>query len=216
MEELFYGNINKNYLPLLEIDNIFTQHIDKFSKTNYPDILESSTEIAEILSLNKETMSNNDVKTLEAFYRLWDENILDGFKHFFVEYKIPFDKEYIDYLRNIALNLGALIIKLKVLYNRPRPYQVAYYTKQPLYPFATLSGQTPSYPSGHACQIYFLCQVIANHYPKHRKHLEDLSKKVADVRVVMGSHYPTDNQFAVKIAKTLLEDKDIKLNFLTK
>jgi len=216
MEELHYGNINQDYLHFLTESNMFTKHIDLFSKTNYPDILETSAEITEIINHQKEALSINDVKKVKAFAKLWDEDLVEGLQHFFVEYKIPFDKKYITYLANVSDSLGALIVQLKVLYNRPRPYQVAYYTKQPLYPFPTKSGQSPSYPSGHACQTYFLCQIIANHYPQHRKHLEDLAQKVADSRIVLGIHYPTDNKFGFKIAKTLLEDKDIKLNYLTK
>ena len=112
-------------------------------------------------------------------------------------------EEYGDYLENIQETLGVLIMRLKQHYNRARPYQVAYYTNQNLHPFFTASGNTPAYPSGHAAQGRFLCKVIAHHYPEKGKDLLKLSHKIANSRIALGVHFPTDNKFGFEIADTL-------------
>ena len=109
--------------------------------------------------------------------------------------------------------LGGLIMQLKTHYQRPRPFQVAWYSKQPLHPFETLSGQTPSFPSGHACQGKFLTMLVAQHYPEKSIELRKLSEKISQSRIILGVHYPSDNKAGERIAKQLFARKEIQ-NYL--
>jgi hypothetical protein len=84
------------------------------------------------------------------------------------------------------------------------------YTNQNLHPYDSVSAQSPSYPSGHAVQALFILSVIASHYEEKKDELMKLAKQIADSRVVLGLHYPSDNQFGFEIVKQLLLKDDIK------
>jgi acid phosphatase (class A) len=79
----------------------------------------------------------------------------------------------------------------------------------------TISGNTPAYPSGHATQSYLLCSLIAHHYEEKREELMQLAGRIAESRIIMGVHYPSDNEFGIKIAKELMEDEAIKEMYLS-
>jgi len=99
---------------------------------------------------------------------------------------------------------------LKVHFQRPRPFQVAYYTNQKLHPMTTLSGQSPAFPSGHACQGRFLTKVITKDNPTKRVELSKLSEQISKSRIIMGVHYPSDNFFGERIANELWKQKSVQ------
>ena len=129
------------------------------------------------------------------------------------ELNIPFDKAYIEYLGNISEELGALIMQLKNQYQRARPYQYALYGNQKLNPYTTFSGNTPSYPSGHACSIYFIGKILCFHYEEKEEEINKLISQVIESRIILGLHFKSDNNFGLEIAKTLLEKEDIKKKY---
>ena len=104
-------------------------------------------------------------------------------------------------------------MQLKNHYQRARPYQYALYGNQKLNPYDTFSGNTPSYPSGHACQITFLGAILCSHYGEKEKEILSLVKKVIESRMILGVHFQSDNDFGIEIAKTLLEKEDIKKKY---
>ena len=115
-------------------------------------MIKSSDEIAEIISIQRQTRNSSNWKNIEKFITLCDGSMDDTFKVYLKKMRIPFDQDYIDKLVDISHALGCLIMDLKVHFQRPRPFQVAYYTNQKLHPMTTLSGQSPAFPSGHAQQ----------------------------------------------------------------
>ena len=104
-----------------------------------------------------------------------------------------------------AFTLVYIIVKLKQHYNRPRPYQFAYYSEQNFHPFETITGNSPSYPSGHALQGYFLCSLLAKKYPQHKTRLDLFAEMIAESRVALGVHYPSDNAFSKEISNKLMQ-----------
>ena len=42
-----------------------------------------------------------------------------------------------------------------------------------------------------------------------------LSQKVAESRIILGIHFPTDNAFGVNIAKQLMKKEDIKNEYFS-
>ena len=106
--------------------------------------------------------------------------------------------------------MGGLIMKLKSFYNRPRPFQLAYYTNQDFHNFNTISGNHPSYPSGHSAQSRFICRIIAFHNPEQKEEIMRLGRRIAKTREIMGVHYQSDTTFGNEIADGLAEVKEIK------
>lgn len=203
-EKLAYGNLNKESLGYVnKPDNIFTDAYEKFTTKDFPRLKEAEKEIQEVMDFMENAQSTKCWDNYKSFMIQCDEDIRKTLELELKRLEIPYNKEYGDYLENIQETLGVLIMRLKQHYNRARPYQVAYYTNQNLHPFFTASGNTPAYPSGHAAQGRFLCKVIAHHYPEKGKELLKLSHKIANSRIALGVHFPTDNKFGFEIADTL-------------
>jgi hypothetical protein len=214
MNALYYGNLSKEFLPYLETENIFTEYVDEFSMNPFPNFYESLAEIKIIIDYQNKAENDTDWDKIKNFCFLWDSDLIGSLVTSLNRLEISFDENYIDYLSNISEELGALIIKLKNHYQRARPYQYAFYGNQNLNPYETYSGNTPAYPSGHACQSFFLCMVVAHRYENKRKELMKLAKNVMDSRLIMGVHFPSDNEFGFHIAKKLLEKENIKQMYL--
>lgn len=214
MNDLYYGNLNKTFLPYLEKKNIFTEYFDEFSMIPFPNFYESLQENEIIMDVQSKAEQSSEWDKVRNFCFSWDSDLINSIQTSLNKLGIPYDDIYIEYLTNISEDLGALIMQLKNHYQRARPYQYALYGNQKLHPYETFSGHTPSYPSGHATQIYFLCKVIATHYEEKAKELDALAKRVADSRVIMGIHFPSDNEFGFSIAQTLLEKGDIISKYL--
>lgn len=214
MNDLYYGNLNKSFLPYLDVKNEFTQYFDEFAMIPFPNFYESLQENEFIMSVQEKAEQSAEWDKVKNFCFLWDAELIESLKTSLSKLGIPHDDSYIDYLTTITEDLGALIMQLKNHYQRARPYQYAFYGNQKLHPYDTFSGITPSYPSGHATQTYFLCKVIATHYEEKAKELDALAKRVADSRVIMGVHFPSDNEFGINIAQALLEKQDIIAKYL--
>jgi hypothetical protein len=166
-----------------------------------------------MIKIQSTAMNSGKWESIKDFCFLWDGDLINALKHSLTKMGIPHNDEYLDYISKISQELGALIMQLKNHYQRPRAFQVAYYSHQKFNPFETISGNTPAYPSGHACQGFFLCSVIAHHYPEKKDALMKLASKVADSRIIMGVHYPSDNLFGIQIAKELISKTDILEEF---
>lgn len=213
VEQIVYGNISQEYLPLLEKDNIFTKYKNEFVIKNYPNYLETAEEINKIISIQKNAMESMDWSSIKEFSLMWDEDLILAFEYSLKMLKIPTNKEYLEYIYNTSEEIGALIMQLKNDFQRARPYQIAYYTNANLHPFESISGHSPSYPSGHSCQSYFLCSLIASHYPSKEKELMDLATKIGQSRIILGLHYPSDHTFGCYIAKELMQKEDIRKEY---
>jgi hypothetical protein len=210
MNDLRYGNLTKELQAKLAEQNIFTQYMGEFAFIDYPNYAESSEEIIEIIETQKKAESSDKWQAIKAFCDLWDEDIMKALETTLTRLDIPYDEEYLEYLNKVSDDLGVLIVQLKNHYQRPRPYQVAFYTEQDLHPYYSFSAISPAYPSGHACQALFLCHLIGFHYEDKKEELLKLAKQVADSRIILGLHYKSDNLFGFQIVKELLLKNDIK------
>ena len=56
------------------------------------------------------------------------------------------------------------VIKLKMKYGRPRPYEITDKIKS-----KTNTDDSPSFPSGHSTEAYVLAKILGNKYPKKQK-----------------------------------------------
>lgn len=85
----------------------------------------------------------------------------------------------------------SMIIGTKLYYNRARPYQVANINTLP-----SVSGNTPSYPSGHAVQAFALAKRLTKQFPEKSNEINKLAEKIAKIRMIGGVHYPTDQKYS--------------------
>ena len=92
------------------------------------------------------------------------------------------------------------IIKLKMKYKRPRPYELTDKIKS-----VTDTDDSPSFPSGHASEAYALEKILANKYPDKKKELKEMADKIAMSRVHMGNHFPSDIKAGKKVGYIMAE-----------
>ena len=92
---------------------------------------------------------------------------------------------------------GPSLFFFEGIINRARPQQI----NRKLDVLASKTASTPSYPSGHAFQAYYLAQVLSSRYPEKAEMFSKIAEDCALARVYAGLHYPSDNEFS----KTLVE-----------
>ena len=98
----------------------------------------------------------------------------------------------------------SIIYNLKYHYQRPRPYQAAYFYDLKFYPLITTDASTPSYPGGHAFAAYKVAYLLAKKYPEKAMPLLQIADAISMSRVKGGVHYPSDQIISHQMAKELV------------
>ena len=137
-----------------------------------------------------ERMENPDME----FFTLADESPRKPF----IEYLISQGYDSHEYeLTQIIRKSYPIVMEHKGYYNRPRPYQV----NSAIQPAESKTAATPAYPAGHTFQSYLIAYHLSNKYPKHRTEFFRIAKRIADARVSVGLHYPSDNEGGIALAE---------------
>jgi hypothetical protein len=212
-DQLVYGNISREYLPFLKAENEFTELKRHFIDYQFPDVEETSMEINKIIDSQKRATENKSWENYRKFMMACDTD----FNQFFAKelarlgFEMPIDK-----VEEIQNDLVALILQLKMHYQRPRPFLFSYYTQQELNPFSSVAAQTPAYPSGHSTQAYFTAAYLGFLFPIAKDDLLKIAQRISQSREVMGIHYHSDLEFGKMIATALTKHpKIIKKYFVT-
>ena len=71
------------------------------------------------------------------------------------------------------------------------------------------SAQTPSYPSGHTTQAFYVAHVLSEKYQELRDEFFHLANMVAQSRIDRGVHYPSDNEAGVLLAQNLFNRRKL-------
>jgi len=127
-----------------------------------------------------------------AFIKDADEDMQGLFVTLCSELGVPCDRKSLDSMVSDAV---VLITKMKWLYNRPRPYQVAAKHGIHFTPMGSKTARTPAYPSGHTIQAYLLASRLSERAPQHRKAFMKLAHLISYSRMVGGYHWPSDITF---------------------
>lgn len=110
-------------------------------------------------------------------------------------------------------DVEVLAMKLKMYYNRPRPYQIAeHYGIEFDYNKSIQKGAAhhPSYPSGHTLSAYFTAEALGYASPQIKKELLKKAKMVAESRIMEGVHFKSDNDFSIYLVNNVLMPAFIK------
>ena len=86
-------------------------------------------------------------------------------------------------IEKMASSLVPLILALKDHFNLLRPYQLAERIGVPFKSDYLETAQTPSYPSGHTVQAYYISHVLSDKYPQLRSEFFNVAKMVAESRI---------------------------------
>lgn len=155
----------------------------------YPN---NRTEAQKVLLENKEI--DNEMK--ELFYKT-DESV----SKIFVEYTNYSEKELNKIIKTPIITISLYFFKYII--NRARPYQI----NGKIIPLESKTGNTPSYPAGHAMQAYYLAYVLGKREKNKSSIFESIAEDCNLCRIAAGIHYPSDGEFSKTIIKTMIEMK---------
>lgn len=128
----------------------------------------------------------------ESFLKISDEKPFELIRQYCNDNNLQYDLKDLDDLND---HFSRLVLTLKFKYNRPRPkkFMSDHFVD---FPHSRIThNNTPSYPSGHSAHAYFNCCILANAFPEHAVRLFSLADKVAQSRIDLGKHYPSDISF---------------------
>ena len=175
----------------------FNLTISGFGKM-YPD---SKTEINTVITEYIMKRMPSDV----AFFRLTDMNPAAAFATV-----IKPEEMSVAEMDRIMTNTRVIFITtmLKRIYNRARPAHIApeVINEGNGTLLRSDSADTPSYPSGHAVQTYYLAKVLSLKFPAKTQPLMEVATKCANIRIMAGLHYPSDRDFGWWVVDHYLTD----------
>ena len=163
-------------------------------KLNYPK--ENTIKFSEDLKEGKRCHYNPCMNT--SFLRKSDKNVSGVFK----DYCKSKGYKNIDWTKidDILKDVNIIVDSLKQDYERPRPFHylegVDYKEKY---------FNSPSYPSGHTCIAYFLCDIISDNIPEIRQDLQTLASLIGQSRIENAVHYPTDIDYGRLVGESLAD-----------
>ena len=157
-------------------------------KVDFPELKHPSneSEIEQVV----EAVKNNDLD--EETQRNLDEN----------NHKMMLDivDEDMDDWKRFIEDVDIHTIKLKMKYGRQRPYEYSDKIES-----VTDTDDSPSFPSGHAIEAYALAEVLAERYPDKKEELDKMAFKIANSRLQMGNHFPSDIEVGEKVGKMIAD-----------
>ena len=203
INDIRYGN------PTLELHNKATRpddsirtwfieqgianYIIKGAPANDSDVTENDIRI---MMAKMGTVSTEDLIFARDCEESWEQIFID----FFTAKRI---EEGVSELQRIDDQTESILFYLKNIINRPRPYQLAYAMELPLYPIIHTNACSSAYPSGHALSAYIMSEYYSRKYPQYRPELILLGNRIADSRVQMGIHFPSDGEISRKICEII-------------
>ena len=126
------------------------------------------------------------------FLKISDEKPFTLIRKFCNDHNLDYDLVDLD---NLNEHFARLILTLKFKYNRPRPKKFMS-DHHDGFPFDRIEdNKSPAYPSGHSAHAYFNCCILADAFPEYSVKLFSLADRIAQSRIDLGKHYPSDISF---------------------
>lgn len=177
---------------LAELDwtNILSRPPENNSNTTLKEIEEVSRETRKLSSSNKILVYNIDENPNWLLYSFLEKQNIT----------FPFS-----YFASIYSTIRPVLLNVKYLYNRPRPYDLAEFFDIPINLIQTETHHTPSYPSGHTVYTSLACEIIKKQYDSSKLHtdLDNIVQNTAQCRIMQGVHYRSDNEASLKLTSIL-------------
>jgi hypothetical protein len=211
LDSITWGNPFQKHLPFLkEGISPFERLIPQLVKFTFPKNSSKGTreELNQLVDFVNELQKDAD--TLNR-YKAYDASIERIFAQVIIEQDLG--EKGADLVDKLFDDTLPIIMKLKFYFQRPRPYQLAEMYKLKLFPYESKSADSPSYPAGHTLQASVICHVLGNHFPEKFDFFENLAKDIEYSRLYLGIHYPSDNDYSLYVAETLIRDKEFKYKY---
>ena len=160
----------------------------------YPTIPVYPDNNKEIDYMVKEYISKRTQADIDLFH-LTDGSPVDAFKSKITEEQYNKIHEIVE-----SKETRGKIMLYKRIFNRARPAQIA---PEKLNALTSMTGNNPSYPSGHAYQSFYTAKLLSKWEPARKKEWDEIAERTAFIRVYMGIHYPSDVEFGRRLVNRL-------------
>lgn len=115
---------------------------------------------------------------------------------------VEYPKELV---QNLIDSVAGIILDLKYIHNRPRPFQLSSHYNMKLGEHVMESMKTPSYPSGHSCQGILVGKVLQTKLPITTDAFLEAGKRISYSRNIGRAHYPSDSKFGEELGAAMYE-----------
>ena len=195
--ELFYGNLT--YIQTKEAKDLVKSYlpiIKKFTSQGYvyPD---DDTSIKEIDFL-KTQFTPEIILDKSHRHLIQDDDLFVYLKEANKQLGLNND-EYEKIEKLLFKVINPIILHLKRYWNRARPYQYAFEYNKDFHPLTTISGNSPSYPSGHTMCAETWAYIMKSKHPELSERIDIIKEDISQSRINMGVHFPSDIQFGKQI-----------------
>lgn len=140
----------------------------------------------------------------EAFQDILDKGITKLFNGILKMNGITGQKSFI---KSLYKEITPTIRAHKKYFNRPRPNLTAELLGIDFKNDFLESAQTPSYPSGHTAQAYYIAHHLSNQHPGLSSFFYNLANRISQSRIDRGVHFPTDIEGGMELADILFKAK---------
>jgi hypothetical protein len=201
VNKIVFSNVKKQPLAVskdvtIAWKNVLAEPPLNNSETTKKELLYLSDLTKELTSEQVRLILTIDKDPYAPFYEVLEtKNIVFPKKELFQVWSIMY---------NIVLNV-------KYIYNRPRPYQLAGAFGLKINVLETKTHNTPSYPSGHTAQTAVGAYVLAAKYPEYSGEFFDKVSVTGMARMLQGVHYPSDNEASMVLVGAVWENIRYKL-----
>jgi len=205
IDELTYGNPSRDQVTALSNSSEFDFLLPQMFKSEMPKNSSEATqdELKTLVTYQKDF--SKLPKSVVGRFVSYDRDVI-GAVIDFLNKRHNIDMEVI--IKEIVTSTLPLIYKIKYNYQRPRPYQLAQYSKDSVFPLFSVSADTPSFPSGHSFQMRMVTNTIGSLYPTTFQDLKKLSFEVNEQRLYYGLHFPSDIDYGNYVADILTTSKE--------
>ena len=196
LNDLKYGQVDQITINFAKTHPIKSFPLPLPLQEILPPPLNLSQQTIKELDLLIETTKNvTDKQYLNI--ESYEKDVLLEFINYCKNNKLFYDQKYLEQVRN---DVRALCLQLKLIYNRPRPYQLGYYIRKNIIPRTIITSINPSYPSYKTLLAKTLANVLSYNNPKQSTDLHTIAKEVELSRLLGGFNYPSDNSSSLQIA----------------
>ena len=116
------------------------------------------------------------------------------------ENNVEYPKELVEKLLKSA---AGIILDLKYIHNRPRPFQLSSHYNMKLGAKVMESMKTTSYPSGHSAQGILIGKVLQTRLPINTDAFLEAGKRISYSRNIGRAHYPSDSRLGEDIGDAM-------------
>jgi len=208
LDSITWGNPLQKHLPHLAPNKSpLEKHIPELIKFLPPKNSSKATreELNQIVDYLVDV--NADRAVLGRYLTYDSASVVKPYAKLILEQNLTAAADIVDDLLD---DIIPLVYKLKFYFQRPRPYQLAHHYKLKCFPYASRTGDSPSYPSLCVVKAKFISYVLGNHYPQHFDLLDKLANDIEYSRQYLGINYASDIDFSTHIVETITKDPEFK------